>query len=264
MMFRSKVPDLPFPPSRTARPPWEETLRWAAPILALLLHLAVGLGLLWSSLERPSARAPSPEPPLSAPVIEASLSRPPPPPPSPPAASEEESKTPSPHPLHLSPAEMAEQRQEGAAKSTAAKATPQPRRKLADDPKAVQNVQDRLMIQVLAHWTPAQELWRQHARLSLSVDLLPNGMLGPPYAADRPFDAHAIAGYGALAADDPRRQWLRDFYQAIRAAQPFRLPKQFLALAPFTIRIDFVMDDIPRPAPPPATDLPQNEEQPPR
>ena len=111
---------------------------------------------------------------------------------------------------------------------------------------ASQTIRDMMLGQVLQYWRPPDALRGHNAVLSITVDLQPNGLLGPPFAANLPLNmSAAIAGYDSMSPDDPRRTILELFCQALRVSQPFHLPPDVMKRTPMRVVLDFYVDDIP-------------------
>ena len=107
-----------------------------------------------------------------------------------------------------------------------------------------QTLRDMILSQVLHYWHPPAEMRGRHVALSFVVDVQPNGMLGSPYAGNRPVDLqNAVVGYDNLAP--PAQFMVKELINALRIAQPFTLPSEVLAKAPLSVRLDFRIDDVP-------------------
>lgn len=113
------------------------------------------------------------------------------------------------------------------------------------DEKKAQTLRDIMLTQIVRHWRPPDQVRGQNAVVEIVVEVLPNGMLAPPLSADRPLEiSKAVNNYANL--NPLSQRVLYDLVQAMRVAQPFDLPKDALKSAPWTIRLDFAFDQIPR------------------
>lgn len=119
------------------------------------------------------------------------------------------------------------------------------------DKKAAQTVPDYILMQIAQHWVIDYRNPR-YSNIVLrgaQLVLLPNGMLAPPLGKNDPWNPRAmIANYDDLLAPEaaPLRQALETFLQAMRLAQPFRLPPDGKPNdQPRTFTIYFRLGDIP-------------------
>lgn len=211
-------------------------------LLSLALHLAVALSLAWDFTP-----APQPQPEEAAIAVELA------PEPRPAAREEGEKPAPAPAPAPaapaappppvLEPARLAETSQPG----EQAKAKPAAGKPAPISPRQAKAARDLILSQVLRHWRPPAELRGLGAVVTLKVDLLAGGMLGPPFGRDARWDpASAIDGLEALPPADPRRQMLEALYRALRQAQPLTLPPELAPRLPMAVALDFRVDDLPR------------------
>lgn len=97
------------------------------------------------------------------------------------------------------------------------------------DKPAAQTVPDFILMQIAQHWLIdyRNPRYREIVLRGAQIVLLPNGMLGPPFGKNDPWNPREmIANYDALLAPEaaPVRQAIETFLQAMRLAQPFRLP----------------------------------------
>lgn len=97
------------------------------------------------------------------------------------------------------------------------------------DKQAAQTVPDYILMQIAQHWVIdyRNPRYRNIVLRGAKIVLLPNGMLASPLGKNDPWNPRAmIANYDALLAPGaaPLRQALETFLQALRLAQPFRLP----------------------------------------
>ena len=98
------------------------------------------------------------------------------------------------------------------------------------DDQAAQTIPDFILMQIAQHWLIDYHNPR-YSDLVLRgtrIELLPNGMLAPPFGKNDPWNPRAmIANYDELRAAPaaaPILQAVETFLQAMRLAQPFRLP----------------------------------------
>jgi hypothetical protein len=97
------------------------------------------------------------------------------------------------------------------------------------DKQAAQTVPDFILMQIAQHWLIdyRNPRYRDIVLRGAKIVLLPSGMLGPPFGKNDPWNPRQmIANYDALLAPgaEPVRQAIETFLQAMRLAQPFRLP----------------------------------------
>jgi len=113
--------------------------------------------------------------------------------------------------------------------------------------EATQDARDMLLAGIFRNFSVRPELrGRGLAVRSLLVNVMPNGMLAAPYAGDQPTNPGSTSRqYNSLPKGDPRRLLIEEFDRAIRAAQPFHLPPALVFRAPFSVRLDFRLDDAP-------------------
>jgi hypothetical protein len=111
--------------------------------------------------------------------------------------------------------------------------------------EATQTARDMLLMGIFQHFTVEPQM-RGLAITSLVVTVMPNGMLAAPFEGTRPSDPSLTSrGYTTLRPGDPRKRLMEEFDLAIRAAQPFHLPPALVFRAPFSIRLDFRLSDVP-------------------
>lgn len=126
---------------------------------------------------------------------------------------------------------------------------PAPQAVAATKPKkpepVTQNERDFVLGQVIRHWHPPRELGAyDKADIRVSVVVRADGYFDDIYDARRPWNPGAVFdGYGSLRPDDIQRRTVDAFYQAIRQAQPVRLPPALQTKAPFPVRLDFRFKD---------------------
>lgn len=134
-------------------------------------------------------------------------------------------------------------------KSKADAAPPTPRAEAVLKPKKVepvsQNERDFVLSQVIRHWHPPRELAAyEKADVAVGVIVDANGYFDEDFDARRPWNpARVFEGYDALHPQSLQRRSVDAFYQAIRKAQPVRLPPTLKAKAPFPVRLDFRFKD---------------------
>ncbi len=95
--------------------------------------------------------------------------------------------------------------------------------------KAAQTIPDFILMQIAQHWVIdyRNPRYRNIVLRGARIVLLPNGMLAPPLGKNDPWNPRAmIANYDDLLQPGAQtlRQALETFLQALRLAQPFRLP----------------------------------------
>lgn len=214
--------------------------------LSILLHVLLALAWLGFPLPEPKADQ------EQAQAVELV--------PEPPKTEKPKAQTPPPSPQPEPPAltKQVPQLQEG--KLAEKSSPPQPQKAETPNPQPLaqpslkptktapvtQTERDFVLSQVLRHWRPPGELASyRNADVSVSVTVGADGYLTDMYDARRPWNpAEVFDGYGALAAGDLQRRTVDAFYQAIRQAQPLRLPDALRAKAPFKVRLDFRFRDV--------------------
>jgi len=128
-------------------------------------------------------------------------------------------------------------------------AAPTPRIEAAPKPKkpapVTQNERDLILSQVIRHWQPPRELAAyDRADLQVGVVVGADGYFDGDYDARRRWNpAGVFEGYDTLHPQSLQRRIVDAFYQAIRKAQPVRLPPELKAKAPFPVRLDFRFRD---------------------
>lgn len=206
----------------------------AALALSLALHLAMAVAVTWS----PSGvKAPAAEPAaVSVEIVPEAKPKPAAAPQAPPP----EVTAPLPKP-QLDPAVVADRAAAGSQAGTGTARRPKPL-----DRAAFRTARDVMLAQVLPHWRPPAFMRGRGAVLTVKVDVKAGGMLGPPFGRDEAWNpGAAIDGLDRLPPGDPNRQALEGFYRGLRQAQPFSLPAELAARLPFTIALDFRLDDLP-------------------
>jgi hypothetical protein len=205
----------------------------AALALSLGLHLLVAVALTWQP-------KPSVETPTEPAAISVDLMPEPKPKAEPAPQPPQDVPAPLPKP-QLDPAPLADRAAPGEKAGTGAGAKAKPM-----DKAALRAVRDLMLSAVLRHWRPPAFMRGRGAVLSVKVDVRPGGTLGPPFGRDEPWNpAAAIDGLDKLAPNDPTRQAMEGFYRGLRQAQPFRLPPELAARLPFSVALDFRLDDLP-------------------
>jgi hypothetical protein len=108
-----------------------------------------------------------------------------------------------------------------------------------------QNERDFVLGQVVKQWHPPRELSAfDKADVHVSVTVDAQGYFDDIYDARKPWNPAAVFdGYNLLPPGDIQRRTIDAFYQAIRQAQPVRLPPELKAKAPFNVRLDFRFKD---------------------
>lgn len=229
--------DIKAPPRKT---------RWGALALSLALHLL--LALAWLGFPLPELRQDD-EPAITV-EIAPEPNRPEPAKPKPadaPLAKEQPEPAAAKVVPQLEPGMLAKQSSPPKAKedltppSSRAETTVTPKK-----PEPVtQNERDFVLSQVIRHWHPPRELAaydRADVRVAVVVDA--QGYFDGDYDARRPWNpAQVFDGYDALSPQSVQRRSVDAFYQAIRKAQPVRLPAALKAKAPFPVRLDFRFKD---------------------
>ncbi|MBX9635236.1 MAG: hypothetical protein K2X44_09680 [Magnetospirillum sp.] len=125
----------------------------------------------------------------------------------------------------------------------------QPRAEAVVKPKkpepVTRNERDFVLSQVIRHWHPPHELAAyDKADVQVAVVVDANGYFDEDFDARRPWNpAGVFDGYNALHPQSLQRRSVDAFYQAIRKAQPIRLPPALKAKAPFPVRLDFRFKD---------------------
>jgi hypothetical protein len=134
-----------------------------------------------------------------------------------------------------------------AARPGAVTAVPQEKAAATRKPAPVtQSERDFVLSQVVRQWKPPRELAAyDRAEMSVAVMVRADGFFADIYDARRPANpAEVFDGYGALHPQSIQRRTIDAIYQAIRKAQPLRLPDALKAKAPFTVRLDFRFRDV--------------------
>jgi hypothetical protein len=122
--------------------------------------------------------------------------------------------------------------------------TPAPARQNLDP--ETRTISDLILTRVSGYWTPPPELRGVHATIHLVIDLKPNGMFGPPFAADGPWNPEAaLADLKKFHEDDPRYEALMSFYRSLRDIQPLKLPPGMASNQLRHIPVWFRLDDMP-------------------
>lgn len=198
---------------------------------------------------KPELKAePKPEPKPVPPKAEAKMQPPPPPPP---AAKPVPKEAPKPEPLkaaappkpNLHPDQLAEKSAPPSAPLTEKEKAEHARKAL--DP-ATRSLSDLILSQVSTLWSPPAELRGHDYNIHFVIDLLPNGMFGPPFAADGPWNpSAALSGIDQMSPSDPRRVALLNFYRALRDIQPLRLPPNMASDRVRSVPVWFLLDDMP-------------------
>ncbi len=231
----------------------------AAFIVSLAFHLGIGVSL-WADVW-PHA-SPPPEPAaLKAELVQEPPRQPTPPPPAPPPKPQPVAAPPvnggGPVAPQLRAGDLAQHSSPGQADdddddqadddSPAAIAMPRPPLKPAHGKgRPTQTERDLILAQVLRHWRVPAMLRGFPKPITFSVQVLADGSLGPPYSARSPWNpAAAIDDYDKSQPGSLFRQATESLYQALRQAQPLKLPQQLLAKAPFEVRLDFRVSDVP-------------------
>ncbi|MBC7907808.1 MAG: hypothetical protein H7Y60_13840 [Rhodospirillaceae bacterium] len=128
-------------------------------------------------------------------------------------------------------------------------APPSPRAEAVLKPKkaepVTQNERDFVLSQVIRHWHPPRELAAyEKADVMVAVIVDANGYFDEDFDARRPWNpAGVFDGYASLHPQSLQRRSVDAFYQAIRKAQPVRLPPALKSKAPFPVRLDFRFKD---------------------
>lgn len=117
---------------------------------------------------------------------------------------------------------------------------------------ASQSVQDFILKQIAHRWLIDVHSPRyRNLRLSLGFVLLPDGTLGPPFGKNDPWDlTRMLAPEAYQAIQQPGQEAVRSalitFLQAMRQAQPFRLPPDETSYKSRVLPLSFRMDDLPQ------------------
>lgn len=128
-------------------------------------------------------------------------------------------------------------------------APPTPKTDISPKPKkpeqVTQNERDFVLGQVIKHWRAPPDLTRySKADVRVTVTVRADGYFQDAYDARRPWNPAAVFdGYDLLPPGDIQRRTVDAFLQAIRQAQPVRLPAALQAKAPFAVRLDFRFKD---------------------
>jgi hypothetical protein len=113
---------------------------------------------------------------------------------------------------------------------------------------ASQAVQDFILAQIARHWLIDVRSPRfANIEIGGRFVLLPNGMLAPPFGKSDPWEPpKMIRGYDQLRGPDAQaiRTALITFLQAVRQAQPFRLPPDGKTDEPRTLPLHFRLGDL--------------------
>lgn len=219
----------------------------------------------------PVPQPPPPSPPEPAPLAQAAPPQPILPPPPPPQLSEapiaeESSPPPAPAPVPRPPRERPSMRAPEAdrqpslpptSREAALPVSPSaPLEAARRDPGAAgppdsvasQAVQDFILAQIARHWLIDVRSPRfANIEIGGRFTLLPNGMLAPPFGKSDPWDPpKMIRGYDQLRGPDAQaiRTALITFLQAVRQAQPFRLPPDGKTDEPRTLPLHFRLGDL--------------------
>jgi hypothetical protein len=256
---------------------WRDSMSGAALLLSVALHLCVLLAVWGDRFPRFRAR---PElPPLMVDIVvlepkdepAPEPAKPPPPrepPPQRPTDRSEPAPPPPPKP-QLAPGRIARQSSPGGSgiEPTIEKAPqiqalpnrPAPERQgelgLSLGPMAkpalemgvaTQSERDFLLSQILAVQGRPLSVWGINGVVRLRVDVMADGMLGPPFDASSPYRPDkAIVDYNDLPRSDPKRGLMEALYVALRVAQPLKLTPEMRAKAPFQATLDFRTLDVP-------------------
>lgn len=117
--------------------------------------------------------------------------------------------------------------------------------------KAAQTLPDFILMQIAQHWLIdyRNPRYRNIVLRGTRIVLEPNGMLAAPFGKNDPWNLRAmIANYDELLGPgaEPIRQAIETFLQAMRLAQPFRLPPDGRPKdKPRVFEIYFRLGDIP-------------------
>ena len=112
---------------------------------------------------------------------------------------------------------------------------------------ASQAVQDFILMQIARHWIIDFQAGRfRDLRLTLRFVLLPNGELAPPFGRRDPWNLPVLVNNFARLSEAERTAAIT-FLQAMRQAQPFRLPPGGESLHTRALPLDFRLGDIHRP-----------------
>lgn len=227
--------------------PVQRKTRWASLVLSLVLHLL--LALAWLGFPMPELRQ-GEEPTITV-EIAPELPRPEPAKPKPadaPVGTEQPPPSAAKAVPQLEQGQLAQQ-SSGPSRTKADPAPPSPRTEAVLKPKkpepVTQNERDFVLSQVIRHWHPPRELAayeRADVRVAVVVDA--QGYFDGDYDARQPWNpAQVFDGYNSLNPQSVQRRAVDAFYQAIRKAQPVRLPPALKTKAPFPVRLDFRFKD---------------------
>ncbi|HVI53254.1 MAG TPA: hypothetical protein VM661_18750 [Candidatus Sulfotelmatobacter sp.] len=191
---------------------------------------------------KPEVKAqPKPEPKPEVKALPKPEVEPVPPPPAKPAAPKAEAFKAAPPKPNLSQDKVAE-------KSSRTAPTD---KELADkarsslDP-ATRSLSDLILSRVSQLWSPPPQLRGRGAQIHFVIDLLPNGMFGPPFAADMPWNPEAaLSGLNQIPPNDPRYTALMNFYRTLREIQPIPVPPGMVGPGPRSVPVWFSLDDMP-------------------
>ncbi len=117
---------------------------------------------------------------------------------------------------------------------------------------ATQTVPDYILMQIAQHWIIDVHgpRYRDIVLRGAQIVLLPDGMLAPPFGKNDPWNPRAmISNYDALLVPgaEPIKTAVETFLQAMRQAQPFRLPPDGKPDdKPRVLTIYFRLGDIPQ------------------
>ena len=172
------------------------------------------------------------KPPLIPPPQKIELKKPLPPPPLPP-----------PPKINLHPVEVTEKPKPSPVPEKEPETAEHARESL--DPET-RTISDLILTRVSGYWTPPPELRGIHAAIRLVIDLKPNGMFGPPYAADGPWNPEAaLPDLKKFREDDPRYVAEMSFYRTLRDIQPLKLPPGMASNQVRHVPVWFRLDDMP-------------------
>jgi len=107
-------------------------------------------------------------------------------------------------------------------------------------------ISDLILTQVSGYWSPPDQLRGKNLNIHLVIDLKPNGMFGPPFAADGPWNpTAALVGIDKMSINDPAYVPLMNFYRTLRQIQPLHLPPGMESDKIRSIPVWFMLDDMP-------------------
>jgi hypothetical protein len=112
---------------------------------------------------------------------------------------------------------------------------------------ASQAVQDFILAQIKQHWIiDFRGPKFRNIHLFGKFVLMPNGMLAPPFGKNDPWDPRAMIGnYDELIRMDPTyRVAVETFLQAVRQAQPFRMPPDGKGDGPRGLPLSFLLGSL--------------------